>query len=169
MTVKTCSDCGSPVWKGNATGYCSSCYQNHRPLQKKSFEVTGILSSNYSHRHAQVIRARGKASKHYCFFCIAKKARDWATIHGTDGSLLVHYGPSCASCHRRYDNTEEGRARTAKANQGNTYGKANKGKKKPPGFADKMRERQKKLWADPEWRAKTIAAGKTARAARSKR
>ena len=125
-----------------------------------------ILSHDYSYRHEQVAKARGKASKHDCFFCIVKKARDWATIHGTDGSLLVHYVPSCASCHRRYDSTPEGRAKTALANRGNTYGKATKGKKKPPGFAAKMRERQEKLWADPEWAARTVARSVAAKKAK---
>jgi len=158
MTTRTCNDCGSPIWKYSKTGYCSICYQSHKTPQYNSFEVTGILSHDYSHRHAQVIKVRGKASKHYCFFCITSKARDWAQIHGTDGRLLVHYIPSCASCHRRYDSTPEGMERSANANRGNTYGKANKGKKKPDGFADKMRTRQNDLWADPEWRAKTIKA-----------
>lgn len=123
----------------------------------RHWKFDGELSHDYATRHKQIAKARGNAGKHDCFFCIIKQARHWAQIHNTSGRLLVHYVPSCTSCHSQYDSTPEGRAKTVNANRGNTYGKANKGKKKPPGFGAKISAAQNRLWADPEWRAQRTA------------
>lgn len=58
--------------------------------------------ADYQRRHRRVVMVRGKASGHTCEEC-GGPARDWATIHGVDGSDPAHYRPLCCRCHRIYD------------------------------------------------------------------
>lgn len=59
-------------------------------------------------RHQRVVRRRGKASDHECVKCLElgrrTQARDWATVHGTDGEdPWADYIALCRLCHRSYD------------------------------------------------------------------
>ena len=59
--------------------------------------------ATYLGRHYRVYRKRGKASEYPCADC-GDPARDWAQIHGTDGTDPEHYQPLCRKCHYwKYD------------------------------------------------------------------
>jgi hypothetical protein len=77
------------------------CYRHHpNPLRGR---LRRPDSTNYRTLHGRVRRARGRASAHQCSFC-PSPARDWATVHGTDGTdPAEHYIPLCRSCHLTYD------------------------------------------------------------------
>lgn len=57
--------------------------------------------------HTRVIRARGTASSHRCFFHAEREekvpARDWAQLHETTGLNIADYIPLCRTCHIRFD------------------------------------------------------------------
>ena len=58
---------------------------------------------HYDNRHKAIYRVRGKAADYPCVEC-AGTAREWAQVHGTDGSdPHDHYRPMCVKCHRNYD------------------------------------------------------------------
>ena len=64
--------------------------------------------NSYSALHNRVLRARGPAKTYECVHCleddIHTPARDWATIHGLDGTdPWEDYVPLCKLCHNRYD------------------------------------------------------------------
>lgn len=56
----------------------------------------------YDSRHKAVYRAQGRASEHACVAC-GEQAKDWAQIHGTDGTDPLNYQTMCLKCHRDYD------------------------------------------------------------------
>jgi hypothetical protein len=65
--------------------------------------------AGYEAMHRRVDRARGKAKEHECVRCaengIVKRAREWARVHGEDGTdPWADYVPLCYPCHRTYDN-----------------------------------------------------------------
>lgn len=62
----------------------------------------------YTRRHARRVKLYGRAATHPCAHCagrgIDKPARDWATIHGTDGeNPHTDYIALCKKCHHAYD------------------------------------------------------------------
>ena len=62
----------------------------------------------YQVRHYKVKSVRGRAALQPCAHCAAKgtakAARDWATVHGTDGANpWTDYIPLCKKCHSAYD------------------------------------------------------------------
>jgi hypothetical protein len=58
-------------------------------------------------------RRRGNASQHPCASCDGP-AREWAKVHGTDGTgIWADYIPLCSKCHRRYDGNGNRTARSA--------------------------------------------------------
>ena len=66
-----------------------------------------ISYSEYQRLHGIVRRARGSASRYLCELCRLDAARDWATIHGADGTDPIgDYAALCLSCHKLYDATE---------------------------------------------------------------
>lgn len=74
-------------------------------------------SSEYMRRHKDVYKARGKAIDYKCVDC-GKKAREWSTVRGTDGSdPHAHYEPRCVPCHTRYDDKA---AKVSAAQRGTT-------------------------------------------------
>jgi NAD-dependent SIR2 family protein deacetylase len=81
-------------------------------------------SDKYRQQHNAVYKARGKAKDQKCVDC-GKQAREWSTVHGTDGSdPHAHYEPRCVKCHSQYDNKSEviskaqrGTKRSAESNE----------------------------------------------------
>lgn len=55
----------------------------------------------YIRNHQRVARRRGKASEHTC--SCGAPAREWAQLHGKDGSADEHFEAMCHKCHQRYD------------------------------------------------------------------
>lgn len=67
----------------------------------------------YSALHWRVRQVRGRASDYPCVRCseygVGRRARHWATIHGTDGTdPFADYVPMCQQCHFAYDGVNEG-------------------------------------------------------------
>lgn len=75
-------------------------------------------SNEYKRNHMRVYRARGRATEHLCTDC-GSPARQWAQLHGTDGSDPCNYAPMCVSCHNSYDADVKG-ARISAALVGHT-------------------------------------------------
>jgi hypothetical protein len=59
-------------------------------------------STEYVAQHTRLRRTRGSASGYLCE--CGSQAKEWATIHGCDGSdIWNHYIPACFRCHKEYD------------------------------------------------------------------
>ena len=57
----------------------------------------------YSANHNRVRKMRGSASNFLCEGGCQGRARDWALVHGKDGTDPASYVPLCRRCHYRYD------------------------------------------------------------------
>lgn len=57
----------------------------------------------YSANHNRVRKVRGSASNHACAMGCGSPAKDWAQVHGEDGTDPASYQPLCRRCHYRYD------------------------------------------------------------------
>jgi NUMOD3 motif len=121
----------------------------------------------YDRRHARRVKLYGRAPTHPCAHCaergIAKPARDWATIHGTDGeNPHTDYIALCKKCHHDYDDyghhtphTEETKALLSQKNRGYVH---------TPEAVEKIRAAA--LNPSDEARAKMAAGGRKGAAAR---
>ena len=120
----------------------------------------------YNRRHRMVERHRGGAKTHPCAHCanrgVAKRAHDWATIHGRDGLKPEDYVPLCKKCHNAYDgyghhmpHSEETKALLSRKNRGYVH---------TPEAVEKIREAARNPSA--EARAKMAAGGRKGVAAR---
>ena len=89
----------------------------------------------YGAKHARVYTDRGRPGAFLCEGGCGSAAKDWAMIHGRDGTdPAKDYVPLCRSCHRRYD----ARPQTLESRQ-------------------KKRDATQKSWADPEVRERRLA------------
>lgn len=84
-----------------------------RPLDDRSTRPSAC--------HARIRVERGVAREHMCTHCPCP-ATDWAHIHETDVRDPYNYMPLCRSCHRKYDFTDEWRARISKGMKGKNHG-----------------------------------------------
>lgn len=124
----------------------------------------------YSRRHARRVKLYGRAPAHPCAHCaeqgIDKPARDWATIHGTDGeNPHTDYIALCKKCHHAYDDyghhtphTTETKALLSQKNRGYVH---------TPEAVEKIRAAAQN--PSDEARAKMAAGGRKSGAARRAR
>lgn len=56
----------------------------------------------YGRNHDRLRRVRGPAHAHRCAGC-GGQGRQWAQIHGGDGTDPQAYMPMCFTCHVNYD------------------------------------------------------------------
>ena len=111
--------------------------------------------------HDRLRKERGPASHHPCVDC-GKPAQEWSWDNGSSedygtkaiGESFDEYSPRCRSCHRIKDGagwspSEETRRKMRAAKLG---------KSQPETQRTARSESMKKFWANPENRAKMLAA-----------
>lgn len=77
----------------------------------------------YQKKHYHMRKANGKARDYYCQHCDGP-AEQWAQVHDSSGwDPENDYLALCRSCHRKYDMTDETKAK---------IGNSNRGKKRTP-------------------------------------
>lgn len=59
----------------------------------------------YGAIHVRLLRYRKKTRE--CVYCGSERRLEWASIYHRTDKDLDNYIPLCASCHRKYDMTEE--------------------------------------------------------------
>jgi NUMOD3 motif len=121
----------------------------------------------YQARHGRVRTARGRASGQQCAHCAelgtVKAARDWATVHGTEGADPWNdYIPLCKKCHIAYDGSGHHTPHSEETKA--LLGEKNRGYVHTPEAVEKIRAAARN--PSPEARAKMAAGGRKGVAAR---
>jgi hypothetical protein len=100
---------------------------NSRSIDRRADMNEGVRNySNPSYRrnHHRVRTARGKASLHTCFHACGSDARDWAQLHGSDGTdPQKHFVPLCRPCHISYDGHQTNGGNSSEARAARRRGK----------------------------------------------
>jgi NUMOD3 motif len=79
-------------------------------------------SMTYTAVHQRLRAKYGSASTYLCEGCCGSAARHWARVHGTQGEeIFKDYVPMCASCHMKYDMTDEWREKNRSAFKGRRH------------------------------------------------